>query len=92
MSFKDLAHELLLTFSNKKSLLSSKRIERFAAFSTMLLATIIYLGYHIFACTLTSTDLVMITGVWLGYGGFNTIQNRKDKQNGEENNNTSDTV
>ncbi len=32
----DFLHEFLMTFSNKKSLFSSKRIERFAIFLTML--------------------------------------------------------
>jgi len=87
MTGMQIIKELLLTFSNKKSLLSSKRIERFAIFSVMLLATAIYFGYHIFACTLTSTDLILVVGTWLGYAGFNTVQIRKDKTNGQENNN-----
>lgn len=75
---KELLTEWFLTFSNKKSNLSSKRIERFAVFVSMLLATITYLFMGIFKCNLAASDLVMIVGVWLGYAGFNTIQIKKD--------------
>ena len=34
--------ELILTFSDGKSLFSSKRIERFAIFSSMLITSIIF--------------------------------------------------
>lgn len=76
--------ELLSTFSNKPSLLSSKRIERFAVFSSMLLSTLGFIGYHIFVCSLTATDLILIVATWLGYAGFNTLQINKDKRNGED--------
>jgi len=87
MTGKQIIKELLLTLSNKKSFFSSKRLERFASFSTMLLAANVYLWYHIFQCTLTSTDLMVVVGGFLGYSAFSIIQSRKDKTNGQENNN-----
>lgn len=78
-------YELLLTVSNKKSFFSSKRLERFFGYSSMLLTTIVWLWYHIFKCTLTATDLMMVVGIWLTYAGFNIIQTRKDiKENGNK--------
>jgi hypothetical protein len=72
--------ELLNTFSNKKSFLSSKRIERFFIFSVMLILTIIFITKSIIACTLGATDFMIIIGSWLGYGGWTTTQISKDKK------------
>ena len=44
-SFTD---EVILTFSNKKSLLSSKKIERFIVFNVFLVLTILYVWKNIF--------------------------------------------
>lgn len=71
-------NELINTFSNKPSFLSSKRLERFAVFSLMLLATCTWLAMGIFKCNLSGGDLIMVVGVWLGYAGFNTVQIKKD--------------
>lgn len=71
-------NEILNTFSNKKSFLSSKRIERFLIFMVMLILTVIFITKSIIACTLGATDFVIIVGTWLGYGGFNTLQIKKD--------------
>lgn len=89
----NLIWELILTFSNKKSLFASKRIERFIVFSTMLWATVIYLHYHI--KTLTSTEFMAIVIGWLGYGGFTMVQNSKDrkenfKEEQQQNNNNNE--
>jgi hypothetical protein len=73
-----LLYELILTFSNKKSLLSSKRIERFMVFTSMLALTWFFLVRAILNCTITSTDLMIVVSLWLGYAGFNTIQVKKD--------------
>lgn len=73
-----LLSELLLTFSNQKSFFSSKRIERFAIFSTMLIATICYLAMAILKCDIGATDFVIIVTMWLGYAGFNTVRIKKD--------------
>jgi hypothetical protein len=91
MTFKWFFKELLLTLSNQKSFFSSKKIERFFAFGTMLLSANVYLWYHIFQCTLTSTDLMIVVGGFLGYAGFSIIQSRKDKTNGQESINTQGT-
>lgn len=76
--FKWLGSELLNTFSNKKSFLSSKRIERFLIFMVMLIMTIFFIVKSIIACTLGATDFVIIVASWLGYAGFNTVQIKKD--------------
>jgi small neutral amino acid transporter SnatA (MarC family) len=71
------------TFTNKQSKYSSKRIERFAVFTSMLIATDIYLVMAIFKCSISATDLMIVCGGWLAYAGFNIVQGRKDKDNGE---------
>ena len=71
------------TFTNKKSRYSSKRFERFAVFVSMLIATDIYLVMAIFKCSISATDLMIVCGGWLAYAGFNIVQGRKDKDNGE---------
>lgn len=76
-----LLYEWILTFSNKPSLLSSKRIERFLVFTTMLILSCVFLVKAIYTCTLSATDLIIVVGAWLGYAGFNTVQGRKDGQN-----------
>jgi hypothetical protein len=73
-------HEWLQTFSNEKSHFSSKRLERFAIFSSMLGATIVFLASHIFKCDFTSTELMIVVAGWLGYAGFNIVQGKKDNQ------------
>lgn len=73
-----LVYEWILTFSNKKSLLSSKRIERFVIFVVMLLATIAYLYKAITSCTIGATDFMVVIGGWLVMAGFNATQIRKD--------------
>ena len=80
-------NELINTLSNRPSFLSSKRIERLAVFSLMLLATITWLGMGIFRCNLSATDLVLVVSVWLGYAGFNTVQLKKDNTDGAKNEN-----
>lgn len=81
--------EWLKTFSNKPSFISSKRLERFAVFTTMLACSIYFLIKSITSCSLTATDLMVVVVAWLGYCGFNVIQGRKDNQtiNKEENGN-----
>lgn len=73
--------EFLHTFTNKPSRFSSKRIERFAVFTSMLLATDIFLVMTIFKCSISATDLMIVCGGWLAYAGFNIVQGRKDKDN-----------
>lgn len=83
MNYKDIAKRILIelagTFSNKKSFLSSKRIERFFIFCTMLSLTIGYLLKQIFTCGISSTDFMLVIVGWLGYAGFNTIKSRQDQ-------------
>lgn len=71
--------EIVLTFSNKKSLFSSKRIERFVIFTSMLLMTVLFLLWRVFNCdNFGSSDLMLIVVGWLSYAGFNVIQGNKN--------------
>jgi hypothetical protein len=70
--------EVILTFSNKKSLLSSKKIERFIVFNVFLVLTVLYVWKNI--DTLEARDFIEITLVWLAYGGYNSFMNLKDRK------------
>lgn len=77
--------EVILTFSNKKSLLSSKKIERFIVFNVFLVLTILYVWKNI--DTLEARDFIEITLVWLAYGGYNSFMNLKDRKMENESSN-----
>lgn len=74
----NLFKELIWTFSDKKSLFSSKKIERAIVFMTFLTLTIIYLINNLHE--LESLELVEITALWLAYGGYNSAMNYRDKK------------
>ena len=74
----NLGKELLLILSNKKSIFSSKKIERTVVFLTFLSLNLSYIIYNI--KTIESLDLMQITGLWLAYGGWNTYQNYRDRK------------
>jgi hypothetical protein len=80
-NLKELLHEWLLTFSNRQSNLSSKRLERFALFVVALGASAFYLFKGVYNWELTSTDLIIVTATLFGYAGFATIQGKKDESN-----------
>ncbi len=76
--------ELIKTFSQNKSFLSSKKLERFSFISVteiIILGTFIYL---IHAKTLTATDAVILTSPLLLAAGYNLVQTEKEKQNNKE--------
>lgn len=73
----DLSKELLMTFSNQKSLLSSKKIERFIIFITFITLTIIYIAKNLHE--MDSMEFIEVIGIWLAYGGYNSFMNMKDK-------------
>jgi len=78
-------YEWVKTFSNEKSFLSSKRIERFSIFGVMLVSTAYYLWNNITKCEFPASELMIVVAGWMGYSGFSIVQGRKDKQK-EENN------
>jgi len=80
----DFLHEFLMTFSNNKSLFSSKRIERFAIFLTMLVASGMFLFKGVLSEKLSAGDLMIVVVGWLGYAGFNTIQGKSNVENNSE--------
>ena len=78
---KELIKEWLLTFSEKKSNISSKRLERFALFTLSLSACAYYLFKGIYHWSIGSSDLLIIVATLLGYAGFNTVIAKKDENN-----------
>ena len=64
--------ELILTFS------SSKRIERFIVFNVFLVLTVIYVVKNI--DDLDSFGFIQIVGLWLAYGGYNSLMNLRDRK------------
>jgi hypothetical protein len=82
--FKKYLYEWLMTFSQKKSLFSSKKMERFVAFKSAILIIWIYFVVKVFClfeCDFTSTDAVLLSGTLFGYGGYNLWQTEKSKRN-----------
>ena len=72
-----------MTFSTRKSLFSSKKIERFIVFWVFLILTIVYVSMNF--DRLEAWDMVEITALWLGYGSYNTLMTLRDKKlNGNE--------
>ena len=77
-------YQILLTFSDIKSLFSSKRFERFAVFTTMLSASAMFLFKNISSGKLSAGDLMIVVVGWLGYAGFSIIQGKKNVENNSE--------
>ncbi|MFA9215391.1 MAG: hypothetical protein ACEQSR_16385 [Candidatus Methylacidiphilales bacterium] len=82
-NLKELVLEWLRTFSNQPSAVSSKRLERFAVFTSMLLLSIYFVINSILKCSISAAELMIVVGTWLGYAGFNTIQIKKDNESNE---------
>ena len=74
----DYGRELVMTFSNKSSLFSSKKIERFFIIYTLFGITISYIIYNI--QIIKPLELIEIIAAWLAYAGYNSFQNYKDKK------------
>lgn len=70
--------EVIMTFSNNKSLLSSKKIERFIVFNCFLVLTIYYVFINI--DEIETRSFIEIIGVWLFYGGYNSFMSLRDKK------------
>ena len=73
-----IGRELILSFSNESSLLSSKKIERFFVFIVCLTLTCIYVSKN--WVTIKPLDFVQIIGMWVIYGGYNSAMTLKDKK------------
>ena len=72
-----------MTFSTRKSLFSSKKIERFIVFWVFLILTVVYVSMNF--DRLEAWDMVEITALWLTYSGYNTLMTLRDKKiNGNE--------
>jgi hypothetical protein len=69
--------ELVKTFSNQPSRFSSKKLERAALFASALIMVIIYFAWHY--KTMTSSDMLIITGALFVYAGYSMNMTRKDK-------------
>ena len=89
--FKRICYELAMTFSNKDSLISAKRIERFISYTlaTSILACYACLRLSCVECVekLDATTIILVAGTLYGYGAFNTIAGITEtkKQDGENN-------
>ena len=79
IKFKELLWELVLTLSHKKSLLSSKRLERFSLFAASLSMCVTYFVLHI--KTITVTEMLLIVGTLLAYAGFTMHKSESEKLN-----------
>ena len=71
-----------MTFSTRKSLFSSKKIERFIVFWVFLILTVVYVSMNF--TRLEAWDMVEITMLWLGYNSYNTLMTLRDKKINEE--------
>lgn len=79
----DYWQEFIMTFSTRKSLFSSKKIERFIVFWVFLILTVVYVSMNF--DRLEAWDMVEITMLWLGYNSYNTLMTLRDKKlNGNE--------
>lgn len=74
----DYFREFVYTFSNKKSLFSSKKIERFIVFNVFLVLSIVYIIKNI--DEMDSMSFIEIVGLWLFYGGYNSLMSLRDKK------------
>ena len=85
MSFSKFISEVMLTFSTKESFFSSKKIERFVVFVLGVgMIIFYYLGRQLcWKCTaqIEVNDVLVLSGLLFAYGGFNTFQISKDKNN-----------
>lgn len=76
--------ELLMTLSNKQSVFSSKKIERFFSFGSFLLISNTYywlrVTKYISNETLSVEEVSMICALLLGHGVYSMIMNAKDKK------------
>jgi len=88
MTIKEFGNELLMTFSSKKSLFSSKKIERFISYTlaTSILACFACLKLACVECvaSLDATSIILISGTLYGYGAFNTVAGMKENQDKPE--------
>jgi hypothetical protein len=74
----DYFREFIYTFSNKKSLFSSKKIERFIVFNVFLVLSVIYIVKNI--DEMDSMSFIEIVGLWLFYGGYNSLMSLRDRK------------
>lgn len=74
----DFKREFIMTFSNGKSIFSSKKIERFIVFWVFLILTVVYISINF--SRLEAWDMVEITMLWLGYSGYNSLMSLRDRK------------
>lgn len=83
-NIKKIIKDLYQTFSNNKSFLSSKRIERFAFTAVALGIVIGSFVYLVKSDKLTATDSIILITPLLVAAGHNMIQTEKGKKNDSE--------
>lgn len=87
MTIKEFGNELLMTFSSKKSLFSSKKIERFFAFSVAMLMIVVYFSLRV-SChecveRFPTMDVILLSSTVLAYAGYTMAKSIQEKK--EEN-------
>lgn len=70
--------EFILTLSNRKSLFSSKKIERFIVFTTMITISLVYLVMNMRG--MDALDFIQVVGLFLAYGGYNSLMTLRDRK------------
>lgn len=69
-------YEVILMFSNKPSLFSSKRFERFVMFNIAMWTVVGYVSRN--WSKMDVSEVSVITGILLAGGAWNAVQIRKD--------------
>lgn len=77
-NWKKFFKDIYATFSNKPSELSSKRLERFALFSSALYCFHVWFQYHY--KNLDYLEVIAVIGMLLGYAGFTLYTTQKEKR------------
>lgn len=83
-NFKKLILEWLKTFSQRASLFSSKKMERFVFGGFYILMCTAYMIYAIEEKTLEASDIVLIGSPLLIAAGYNLAKTEKEKTDNKE--------
>lgn len=79
--------EYVLTYSNKKSFLSQKRINTAIAFYSIIVICFVFVRYQVRHDGLDYAELLSVTGILGTYATINTRmieKNKKQEENGNE--------
>lgn len=77
-NFKHVAKQLYLTFTEQRSELSSKKIERALFIITGITAWCVWFSWHY--RVLVVSEMILATGTLFTYAGYTMRQSQKEKQ------------